>query len=67
MAQKESREFHKHFDATHKLDYFYEVKTGESHWEIPKDCDSPVIIDKTQEAEETAQVDKEDPVEQFKK
>lgn len=58
MASKESREFHKYFDQTHNRDYFYEVKTGESHWEIPEDATTPIIVDKTVEVEEVVNSNK---------
>jgi hypothetical protein len=68
MASKQNREFHKYFDTTYKRDYFYEVKTGESHWELPgdpKDKDI-VIIDKTEPEDQNKENKQLDEVEKFK-
>ena len=40
-----SKTFEKYYDATHKLDYFYCVESGDSLWELPEGA---VVVDKTE-------------------
>jgi hypothetical protein len=46
MSQKTKLVFEKHFDQTYKRDYFYNVESGESVWELPEDKESYTLVDK---------------------